>query len=203
MQCLCGLQSYLRRIEGRIVGADLVNEAPIARRPRIGDDDTVKRPFLGAMAAQSDHESHYYSIFSYLILAPKPEPAHHRFSRAHLGDFLHHLARLLELLDEAIDFLHRSAAAAGDPRPAMAVEDQMVATLLARHRVDNRGHPLEFALGVGGIGLPRHLLEPRNHAQDIAERAHPADCLELFGEILDRKFILLELALEFLGLALI
>src|ERR1700688_2129849 len=88
------------------------------------------------------------------ILAPKPEPAHHRFARAHPRDFLHYLARLLELLHEAIDFRHRRAAAVGDAGPPMAVEYQMVAAFLARHRIDNRLHAFELALGLFGIRLP-------------------------------------------------
>src|SRR5208282_2942278 len=54
------LEGDPRRVEGRIVGADLIDEAPVAGRARVGDDDSVKRPFLGAVAAQSDYQCHSF-----------------------------------------------------------------------------------------------------------------------------------------------
>jgi hypothetical protein len=46
----------LARVLGqeRIIGADLLDIAPVARAPRIRDDDTVIGPLLGAGPRQSD-----------------------------------------------------------------------------------------------------------------------------------------------------
>jgi hypothetical protein len=38
----------------RIIGADLLDIAPVARAPRIGDDDAVIGPLLGAGPRKSD-----------------------------------------------------------------------------------------------------------------------------------------------------
>jgi hypothetical protein len=44
--------------EQRIIGADLLDEAAVARRARIGDDDTVIGTLLGATARQADRYGH-------------------------------------------------------------------------------------------------------------------------------------------------
>src|SRR5258708_10771410 len=42
----------------RVIGADLLDEAAVARAARVGDDDRVEGALLGAAACQSDLESH-------------------------------------------------------------------------------------------------------------------------------------------------
>src|SRR5258707_931530 len=94
------------------------------------------------MPAQADYKCH--SVLLFTILAPEPHSAHHHLSRAHAGDFLHHLARLLELFEKTIHVLDRRAATAGDSRTPAPVDNQMIAALLQRHRVDDRLDSPEF-----------------------------------------------------------
>src|SRR3984957_1892314 len=61
---LSGFQCYFRRIERGVVSSNLIDVTAVAGRPRIGNDDTVEGPFLGAMPAQSDNQSHSDSIYS-------------------------------------------------------------------------------------------------------------------------------------------
>jgi len=55
---LFGPQIDPRWVIGRVVGADLVNEAAVARRARIRHYDSEKRLFAAAVAAQSHHQRH-------------------------------------------------------------------------------------------------------------------------------------------------
>src|SRR5882672_6784345 len=48
----------------RIIGAELLDEAAVARVARIGDDDAKLRALLGADASQADGESHFSSFRS-------------------------------------------------------------------------------------------------------------------------------------------
>ena len=47
----------------RIVEADLLDEAAVARKARIRDDDRIMRPLLGAAPRQSDFQSHVLGSF--------------------------------------------------------------------------------------------------------------------------------------------
>ena len=47
-------QAFLMPGRNRVVEADALDESPIAPTARIGDDDVVKRPLLGAAARESD-----------------------------------------------------------------------------------------------------------------------------------------------------
>ena len=49
-------QSFLVRGRHRIVEPDPLDEAPVAAVARVGDDDVVERPLLGATASQPDHD---------------------------------------------------------------------------------------------------------------------------------------------------
>jgi hypothetical protein len=43
-------------IEHRVVGAELLDEPPVARTARVGDDDRVEWPLLGAAAGEPDFQ---------------------------------------------------------------------------------------------------------------------------------------------------
>src|SRR5579864_7161551 len=154
------------------------------------------------MAAQPDYKSHA-DVYSLMILASEPDSAHHSSPTPGAGDLLHHFSSLFELLDETVDLLDRSAAPRCDSHAALAIQNKMIVALLAGHRIDDRLNTHQFTLCFLGIRLPGDFLQARDHAEQFAERAHLTDRLELFAEILDRKFILLELTLEFLCLGLI
>ena len=71
------------------------------------------------------------------------------FPRRHLP---HYLLHLTELIQELIDVLRRRAAAFGDATPAAATYDLRAATLLRRHRVDNRLHLLDLVFAQFALG---------------------------------------------------
>src|SRR5271154_4966363 len=110
------------------------------------------------MAAQPDYKCH--SILLSIILAAEPQSAHHHFTRAHAGDFLHHFARLLELFQKTVHVLHRRAAAPGDSCASAPVDNQMVAAFLQRHRVDDCLDALELAPGPSAASAFNNKLRP-------------------------------------------
>src|SRR5690606_14518488 len=57
----------------RVVGADLLDEAAVARRARVGDDDAVERALLGARAGHADLQGHAISPFSSVLTADAAE----------------------------------------------------------------------------------------------------------------------------------
>src|SRR5258706_6518864 len=63
-----------------------------------------------------------------------------------LRDLLHHLAHLLELLDQLLDGVHVGSRSLGDPQPARAVDHLGVAALLRGHREDDRLDVVELPL---------------------------------------------------------
>src|SRR5918996_1113916 len=117
---------------------------------------------------------------------------------AHAGELLHHAAGLVELLDDGVDLLGGGAGAAGDARPARAVEDLGVGALARGHGADDRLDPGHLAVvDLHALELAAHAGE---HAEDLAERAHLLDLLELVEEVLQGEGGLAQLALHGLGL---
>src|SRR3954447_14537514 len=58
----------------------------------------------------------------------------------------HHLAHLVELLDQLIDLLDGHARPLGDPHAPRALDHLGVTPLVRRHREDDRLHAVELAL---------------------------------------------------------
>src|SRR5215212_9235505 len=130
--------------------------------------------------------------------------AHDRADVRHLAaaDLAHDLAHLVELLDELVDLLDARAGTARDAQSPRALDQLGPCALLGGHRLDDRLDTVELAL----IDLePLHLLagEPGQHAQQVCQRAHLADLLELAEEVLERELVAAQLALELLGLLLV
>src|SRR5215510_8511947 len=63
----------------RVVGAELLDEAAIARAARIGDDDVEERPLLGAVTG---HTNSKHSV-SFEISAREAGRRHHASEAAH------------------------------------------------------------------------------------------------------------------------
>src|SRR5690554_4069099 len=63
--------------------------------------------------------------------------ATHQLLQAAPGELLHHLLRLLELLEQAVDLLHRHAGTGRDAALAAGLQDLGLRALLGRHRVDD------------------------------------------------------------------
>src|SRR5689334_23712500 len=74
------------------------------------------------------------------LAQPRQCPAHSPQHLLHpaLGHHLHHLLRLLELIEQSIDFLHRDAGTGGDPSLARGLEQLRSRPLRGGHRADDR-----------------------------------------------------------------
>src|SRR5437867_1848896 len=104
----------------------------------------------------------------------------------HALELLHDLAELRVLLEQAVHVLHVGAAAARDALSPAAVDDLGIVPLARRHRADDRVEPIEvgrFAVEVLG-GALEHLAEGE-HTEDLIERAHLAELLELIAEVFE------------------
>src|SRR4051794_15031847 len=86
----------------------------------------------------------------------------------------HHLAHLVELLDELVDLLDRRARALGDAQAPRALDQLGVAALIWGHREHDRLDAVEFLLVHVHL---RELMarEARDHPEQRGQRPHPAD----------------------------
>src|SRR5690349_10709413 len=86
---------------------------------------------------------------------------------AHLGELLrvghlprghrtHHLAHLVELLDQLVDVLDAGTGAVGDPFAARPVDHPRIGALLGRHREDDCLDSVELPLVDVGVLQPFH-----------------------------------------------
>src|SRR4051812_13061651 len=125
-----------------------------------------------------------------------PRHAGHPGHAAAAGHRHHHLARLEEPVDEAVDVGDLAPRAARDPRPARAVDHLGVGPLGRRHRLDDRLEPVDLTL-VEVLELLAELAHPGQHPHDLRHRAELADLLHLLEEVVERE--LAALAAELLG----
>src|SRR5947209_5686722 len=105
-------------------------------------------------------------------------------ARHRAGHLLHHLAGFEEPVDEAVDLLHAHPGPPRDPQPARPVDDLRVLPLRRRHRPDDRGDPVQVPV-VDLTDLVLDLAHPRQHAEQVADRAHPANHHHLLEEVLE------------------
>src|SRR4029453_14886664 len=116
------------------------------RRPRL-DDRARTRSGAALADAGLAHASHQGLRVGHLAL----------------GELLHQLVHLSELLDEPVDRLNRGPRPGGDPLAAGAVDLARGGPLEGRHREDDPLDPIELAL----IDLPHpphRLAHARDHA---------------------------------------
>src|SRR5579862_6452932 len=100
----------------------------------------------------------------------------------------HHLAHLLELLDESLDRLHVGARSARDPQPAGAIEQLGVPALLGSHRQDDRLETIELAfIDLHSLEL---LAESGEHPQQRLQRPETANLSQLLEEVIEAEFLL-------------
>src|SRR5215204_3133402 len=128
---------------------------------------------------------------------------HHRATSARTTHLLHELAHLRELLDEAIDVRHVRTGAACDSALAAAGQDFRLATLLDRHRLDDRLDSLELAAIDGLLRLLRGPAHARDHLEQAADRPHLLELLHLRQEVFERERVALQLARHLLGFVLV
>src|SRR5579875_3140948 len=134
---------------------------------------------------------------------PAPSLPHERAQVGHppLGDLAHHLAHLLELLDQGLDRLDVRARSPGDPQPLGALDQLGPAALLRRHREDDRLQTVELALVE--LDPAQFLAEPRDHAEQVLQRPHAPDLAHLVEEVVQAERLLAQLALQLGGLLLV
>src|SRR5579859_708824 len=110
----------------------------------------------------------------------------------------HHAAHFVVLLEDFVDFLNGGAAAAGDAFAALAVDQVVIVALGGGHGIDDGFGDFQASLVDGRVlGQFGKGADFREHAHELFERAHLANLLQLVAKILERKFVVLELALEF------
>src|SRR5947209_4164059 len=113
----------------------------------------------------------------------------------------HHLAHLLELLDQLLDRLDVGSRAPSDPQPARAVDQLGMPPLLRRHRQDDGLDLVELPLV--DLDPPQLLAHPRDHPEQRLERAEAPDLPQLVQEVVEPELLLAELALELRRLLLV
>ena len=102
--------------------------------------------------------------------------------------FAHHLARLLELLEEAVHLHDAGARTFGDALFARAVEQRGVSALGRGHRRDYRLYRFEGI--VAYLHAFQRLIHARNHTHQVFHRAHLLDLLQLREEVVEVELIL-------------
>src|SRR5947209_13190954 len=120
---------------------------------------------------------------------------------APLRDLPHHLAHLLELLDQLLDGLHVGPGPLSDPQPPRAVDQLRVTALLRSHRQDDGLDLVELPLV--DLDAPQLLAHPRDHPEQRLERAEAPDLPQLVQEVVEPELLLAELALELRRLLLV
>src|SRR3954462_11591223 len=105
-----------RRLGLRVVVADRLDDAAVARRARVCHHDAPDRILASTDACESDSDSHWTDRLATL--------AHHGLKGGHLAlsQLLHELLLLAELLDELVDVRDRRARAAGDAQAPRSLD---------------------------------------------------------------------------------
>src|SRR5664279_479168 len=132
------------------------------------------------------------SLIRTAMSARRLAPTHLRALRRprHLGQLLgvghlsgrhraHHLAHLVELLDQLVDVLNPRSRAVCDAFAARSLDHRGVGALGRGHREDDRLDPVELALVDVGVLQLLHRPHPREHPDDAADRAHYAHLFHL------------------------
>src|SRR4051812_104930 len=191
-----------RRVGLRVVTAHDLEEAAVARRPRIGGDDAVDRVLLRAHAGESELDSHSCPLLPpgllLLALHARLPPCGEtrllqRLLRGlaregrHLPppQLLHHLLHLLARLEQLVHLLHRRARALRDAKAALTVDHDRRTALLRRHRQHDRLDAAQLVLV--DVDVAELVLHPGDHLQDPLQRAHPPQHLVRLQEVVERE----------------
>jgi len=116
---------------------------------------------------------------------------------------LHHALHLPELRKEIVDLHHRRARASGNAPLATGIDHAWVVALAGRHRVDDGLDHLHLLIGDVGRHVCSQLRHARNHVQQLADRSHLFELLELISKILQVKLTLDQLLAHLEGLLLV
>ena len=141
-------------------------------------------------------------MYKYVSCQRTPQPVSalhllHQASHLAAGDHLHHLAGLLELLQQAVHLLDVRAAALCDAVAAAAVQDFRMLAFLRGHGVDDGLDALEGV--VVNVDVLDGFAYTGNHAGQLLEVTHLLDLLNLTHEVVEVKLVLLNLLLQALS----
>src|SRR5918993_3106952 len=124
------------------------------------------------------------SIWSATLPEIEGQPARHLALLGHAAHLRHHLLHLPELLQELLHLLDRGAAPFGDARRPPSPNNIGIAALVGGHGVDDGFEPLVVVVRDLGLGLPHLGTQSGDHLQELAERPHLLNLLQLLQEIL-------------------
>src|SRR6266702_6931337 len=160
---------------------------------------TAAQQERGALQARRNGTASYHAL---RLPHPRHEPLHspHHLRKTTVLHSLHHLAHLLELVEQAIDFLHRDTRSSGDAALARGLDDLGPDALGGSHGVDDALDAAQL-LFVHLRGL-QALSELRGQFVDHGgDPAHPAHLADLLLEVLQIEALaLLHLLGEFFRL---
>ncbi len=128
-------------------------------------------------------------------------PSHHARHDAP-AQASHHFPGFNILLQQLIDLRNRASAAARNPLSPAAVQNLVVAPLLGRHGVDDRFDVNQFLFIDFHFIQSAHRPHVRQHPQDLIQRAHLPDLLQLVAKIVQREFVFADLLRQFGSLLL-
>src|SRR5829696_1485702 len=119
------------------------------------------------------------------------QPSRHLALLRHTAHLRHHLLHFFKLLEKLFHLMNRGAAPLGDPCRSPSPDDLGIASLVRSHGVDDRFDPLIVVIRDLRFGLSHLRAQTRDHLQELAQRSHLLDLLQLLEKILQ-----IELTLE-------
>src|SRR5919106_4904310 len=173
-----------RGIVERVIPADVLDEPAVTRTSLVRDDDAVEGPLGLAHPPQPDPYRHAFSLSQAGEVRHARDPGHPLAAQHRL----HHLARLLELLEQGVHLSGRGPRPSSDPEAPGPADHSGIASLLPGHGPDDRLRARHVA--VVDLELLQRVLAARNageHRQQILERPELAHLFHLLEKVLERE----------------
>src|SRR5699024_2689937 len=205
----------------RVVPSDLFDDAAVSRAAGISDYDTVVWISFGTHACQSKFNCHWYVDsflylnFTFITISEKQNPVKTflftgfvflkwqshvperilfpAFLTCHL---LHHLFHFIELLEQPVHFLQRSAGTAGDALFAACIDLRWILAFIHRHGTDDGLHMIDLIAAHLHLVKTFDLVCPRHHLEQFIKRAEILDLIHLFQEIIQSEALILDFLLQ-------
>src|SRR6185312_8564321 len=195
----------------RVVAADRLDEAAVARAARVGDDDAIQGLFFPPNAAETNSHGHGTMLLrdegDHLRRAHRasgksgPHPGltlpaeHHSRRPSFLVHALHCLLHIAELVEQTVDLADRPSRALRDTRAARTVDDVRRLALGFGHGEHDRFGVLE-PLGIE-LRLLEHLrVDARQELEQSLEWAEALNLLHAGEEVFEIEAFLAYFFLE-------